>query len=212
MPHGWEVRYSKSRNFLRYFFHAETGASEWLLPAPNIQAEPDAADGAEQSATGGAGGAGALAKPNKCDLCEKSYTRPWDLTRHKRAVHENSADAPLSPGGAQGDDPAAKRRKPAPPSTHGGGAAVVEPYDPAKPHSCAFCHKGFTRTSELVRHTRIHTGEKPFTCDLCGQCFALRGNLKSHSAKHAKEGAKGKGPHKLINGFPLQHLLVSGRH
>ncbi|CAG0884891.1 unnamed protein product [Cyprideis torosa] len=54
-----------------------------------------------------------------------------------------------------------------------------------KIHQCTHCGKICSRPSDLIRHTRTHTREKPFECHNCSSSFTLEQNLKAHiRAKH----------------------------
>ncbi|XP_062873474.1 histone-lysine N-methyltransferase PRDM9-like [Trichomycterus rosablanca] len=54
-------------------------------------------------------------------------------------------------------------------------------------HQCSYCEKSFINQSNLQRHERIHTGEKPYECADCGKCFSNQCNLKLHQRIHTGE-------------------------
>ena len=49
-----------------------------------------------------------------------------------------------------------------------------------KKHQCHICNKLFPNSFRLKTHFRVHTGEKPFKCEPCGQAFADRSNYVKH--------------------------------
>uniref|UniRef100_A0AAQ4PPM0 C2H2-type domain-containing protein n=1 Tax=Gasterosteus aculeatus aculeatus TaxID=481459 RepID=A0AAQ4PPM0_GASAC len=56
-----------------------------------------------------------------------------------------------------------------------------------KPFRCAICARSFSRSDHLTTHTRTHTGEKPFSCDVCGKRFARSDERKRHGRVHVKQ-------------------------
>ena len=56
-----------------------------------------------------------------------------------------------------------------------------------KPFKCEICPKSFKRSDGLKLHKRVHTGEKPFQCKFCHKHFRQSSHLRSHLRIHTGE-------------------------
>lgn len=59
---------------------------------------------------------------------------------------------------------------------------------------CGVCGRAFTKTAHLIRHSRSHAEEKPFSCSVCNKGFARTDALQRHertlhSAKRRRTGS-----------------------
>ena len=52
--------------------------------------------------------------------------------------------------------------------------------EPLRNLQCEVCDRRVSSNSQLLAHMRVHTREKPFTCETCGHRFARKADLKKH--------------------------------
>ncbi|XP_043231869.1 zinc finger protein 358-like [Amphibalanus amphitrite] len=136
-------------------------------------------------------------------LYPTSVAAPTDVLAHMRRLEppaEAGSPQLASPAPGDWDDDSldASDEEPVPPEL-----ANREP-----PLTCGVCGKEFPIPARLLRHQRIHTGEKPFRCEYCGKTFSVKENLNVHRRIHTKER-----PYKCeVCGRAFEHSGKLNRH
>jgi len=59
-----------------------------------------------------------------------------------------------------------------------------------RPFACLMCRKSFNQKNALQIHMKKHTGERPYICPFCQYAFTQKGNLKTHIQRSHAEIAQ----------------------
>ncbi|KYO25513.1 hypothetical protein Y1Q_0023952 [Alligator mississippiensis] len=114
-------------------------------------------------------------KPYTCIDCGKTFSRS---THHRR--HLNSPPGIRQTKCTYQESPTVGKVKETKGSRRRSTAFEI-------PNTCAECWQSFSQNSDLVKHMRIHTGEKPYECPDCGKRFNVSSNLIRHQRIHTGE-------------------------
>uniref|UniRef100_A0A8C7PDP4 C2H2-type domain-containing protein n=1 Tax=Oncorhynchus mykiss TaxID=8022 RepID=A0A8C7PDP4_ONCMY len=134
--------------------------------------------------------------PFWCVNCDKRFKYSYDLKRHQRDLCKKVNQEDL---GQVGQNLSQQKGKPQPEKDEsqsmGSTGSLGTDENPQPSHkglsdskTCCVCGRILTRTSDMERHLKSHSKERPFHCAICERSFKYKDTLKKHQEILGHEG------------------------
>ncbi|XP_066143523.1 zinc finger protein 236-like [Euwallacea fornicatus] len=138
----------------------------------------------------------------KCSQCSCIFRKLATLNGHMTKAHLESIEATVE----QGSGSIVKLAE-----NHASGAVRrytvrQQKIGEVRWYFCNYCPVRFKKPSDLIRHFRTHTLEKPFKCSECNHAFSLKRTLTNHMKLHSTRRVT---PIKSSSKIPESQKLVS---
>ena len=122
-------------------------------------------------------------KPYKCYICDRDFSQSHHLKNHMR-VHTGEKPHRCSLCNRRFNELGNLQQHKC--HIHHSRTDELKQDENAK-FVCVACGKGFTKSSDLANHSRIHNGEKLYKCGMCDKAFRRSSNRRIHMRVHTGE-------------------------